>query len=553
MEHVPTHRAHCNPSTFADPYAFNYRFKFSQSSIAKGFVVNNEPIFPKSHSDDALSREYRTIFGPCFQGNFNMVWCDNDGIRGAVRRLTASRNPLDPVLETLLWENQSKFKEFLGGGFDHWFDYMSHQIRTHVRDLPDAPVLRQEWCEEPHIKRLLRFRARQGLITTGSWPRTRVKIVDYKCKPGELLGRGKYARAVGDLTTPGSTVCGYLMPYIKDAFAEEYLIPDLSLKFVKTPDVQLLAEEFNRVLHPRGICFRYFSDDGMVGVECSDGILTANSDISKCDGSNGPEILQLTYHLMRADPRYADDALDVYEQLFLPAKIQSDDKKFKVTMKPLYGALYSGSTNTTTQNNVVNSLIALSIAKAYTSYKNANRHLPTKREAISMCENAAKNIGFILKLNVCNVPEDLQFLKHSPGIVCGTVVPYLNLGVWLRGFGTIRGDLPGLSKVGLHQRAKMQNSDTVKSRVHAGNHCIHDAFKQHIISESHGLPTESSLSHTLSTNGVDTYIPVDTIARRYGLRPEQIEELAYTIANSSLEQRYASDVLDKIYAKDYGV
>ena len=85
------YRAHCNDIDLNKPYRFNDRFEVKAIPEDRWDNINQDINFPKISS--GLSREYRSVFGPHFLTRSQMPFCNNEGIRGAVRRLTCVRKP----------------------------------------------------------------------------------------------------------------------------------------------------------------------------------------------------------------------------------------------------------------------------------------------------------------------------------------------------------------------------------------------------------------------------------------------------------------------------
>jgi hypothetical protein len=484
-------------------------------------------------------KEYRSIFGPCFQSKTNMNACDNTGITEATRRITGVRNPERPGLHERLRTNQFAMRTRIGSDIDTW----THEFQARLRNIiPEDTVgeMMNRWTDNPHPKKKLRERARRDILSDGrDHHRMKVANVEYKCKPGELLADGKYLRGIGDLTCPGSTVLGYYMDYVKEAFELPYHQGDGVCEFLKAPQIDSLSACFAKLVDPQGVYFLYFSDDSCIGIQCQDGVFIANMDISACDGSNYAPVFETLKAAMSVDSRFQRDIDGAFAQLSQPAVVHSQSYKYKVTLRPTGPVLYSGSVLTTSVNNMANTLIFLSIM----------RKLPAVRYTGAMAtliEEAAAEVGYILKVDVCEHPEDLQFLKHSPCFEDGLVIPFLNLGVWMRGFGTIVGELPGGKPLTLSERVRRFNSDVVKSRVHAGNHLIHDAFRTKLVREtlvSFDILGEPNRNERIS---------VEALARRYRVPVVWLEELAELIRRSDVCQLVCHPVIGVIMGKDYG-
>lgn len=504
--------------------------------------VTKDINFPVKHV--GLSKEYRSVFGPHFSTNSQMPHCNNDGLRGAVRRLTCVRKPEIVGWHELLRDNQYAILERIPLLISNWTTWFRNGLRFITMSKLDSFKERNLWCDKPHPKRLLRQNTRTKVVQHGTVSmNARVKCVDYKCKTKELLPPGKYPRAIGDLTAPGSTALGYYMDWVKEQFELPFHVGRCSCRFIKTPDHNILAEVFRNLIQPTGLYFCFFSDDSCISVQCTDGILTANLDISACDGSNFDPVFNILKDAMSVDSRYSNDIQDAFKQCRSGCVIKEIGGTSRIRMKPRGHVLYSGSVLTTSINNMANTLIFLHIVHLLRD------RVVCKDEMRRIIVDAGLLAGYELKIDECHTHSDIQFLKHSPALIGDLILPYLNIGVLLRSFGTIPGDLPGKRKLGLVKRAKMFNSDVIKSWKHAGNTSVRRAFNNKIIDETlNYTPPDTTWK---SGNSSQTPIPDQEICSRYNISLHELDELNETIANSSIGDRVSLRVVDKIMNKDY--
>lgn len=539
--HVGVKRAHCNDINVEvdDPnYVFNERFRVSAKP--REAWDNNDVRFKSDkhnfvHSS-GYSKEYRTVYGPSFKSNTIMPHCNNEGMRGAVRRITSVREPLLQGVHEELIENQRNLQRTLGVGYSRWVQWFRGEFQEILTTKGSAVSERNRWCDAPHPKRELRQKVRKQIYFLGRDHGMRMKRVRYKCKINELLKKGKNPRGIGDLSCPGSSVAGYAFEWVKEAFSHEYTDNNFTLQFVKTPEKQLLSRVFDKLLHPTGTHMFYFSDDACLSSVCIDGVFTANLDISQCDGSHY-FTFDVLKELIMGDARYDEDFHMVFEQCSSDFVVYSTDWKERIRFKPDGKILYSGSVLTTSLNNVANSLIGLNI----------NRLLGGRRvlkaELRRIIVRAAYEMGFLLKIDECQNHGDIQFLKHSPAIVGDLIVPYKNIGAQLRGFGTCVGDLPGKAKLGIGQRAANSNNQTVRSWVHDGNTSVFRSFWQRWVGE--GRPDDLTELDTVR-------IPDSELALRYKLTTSQVEELCELISGAGIGDCVNTEIVDRVFAKDYG-
>lgn len=537
------YRARTRPVSVEKPYQFNNRFKLVYAKPPDRW--NEQTMNVRFLPDEkCFSKEYRTVFGPQFGSHSTMPDCRNDGLRLAVTRLTCVREPETYGLHDELIINQYNIHRLIGEQISQWTWWFQGCLLEITAGCKDAAFERNRWCDATHPKRYLRQQARKQIVQYGKTSGTRLREVDYKCKTGELLADGKYPRAVGDMTCPGSTVLGYFMDWVKEAFSREYTHMGSTAQFVKTPDHNVLKDMFHKLIYPTYFHFFFFSDDSIAAVQTLDGPLRFNLDISSCDGSNFRPVFDILEQAMSVDSRYTQDVKWAFKQCSAPCVIKELGGVGKVKLKPVDHVLYSGSVLTTSINNMANTLIFLAI-----STRLGNRLLPSQ-EVRQIILDAGKSVGYILKIDECKHVEDLQFLKHSPSIVGQSIEPWLNIGAVLRGFGTTVRDLPGRRKLGLEKRARIFTSDVVKGLVHAGNTSILDSFNTKKLGASFGKRFQTSATWN-PQNSSGVRIPDESIARRYGLSLEEMDELNSLIRTSGFGARVNSPIVNKIMSKDY--
>ena len=511
----------------------------------------DDPYFEKYFHDGIFPGEYWSHIGLRFQSNTNVYSCDNDGIRGAVRRLTCIRVPDEPGKHYVLKRNQRRFVE-RDVGVKIWKKWFQDGMKRRLCDIcHDSEEFRQIWTDAAHQKRELRRAARRGVICDGRTGGVRVRRVDYKCKSKEILKNGKYLRAIGDLTAPGSTVGCYLMDEVKRVFSEEFDYKGGTCKYIK-PSRKTLLDNFDDLINlKRKVYFNFFSDDSNCAVKCSDGILRCNCDISACDGSNFEPIFKLLKNAINVDQRYYKDIENLFAQLKCRAEISSTQnkrkenrEKMKVVLEPIGSVLYSGSGTTTIVNNCANTLI-------YIAFMNVYDENDTKAEAAVKLEEAAATAGYILKCEVCENIQELQFLKYSPTEQGGM---FLNLGVILRSFGLCKGDIPYVKSrknMSIADRAKGYICDVVDSHKHNGDSSVMRAIREtYPRGDSSNLNDEGSVWR-IKSEQEDVCQDSDLIAR-YKVTQSELEDLCHTIKTCVGPHIARLKSVDKILSSDYG-
>lgn len=527
-------------------YSYNNRFKVSRHN---SFFRDGEVVFPadpdylKILHDGLFDPEYKTHFGMRFYSETQFNSCSNLGLRYAARRIMGVREPDIVGLHESLIDNQYNNILITAPRYASWLEHFGTRLNE-LLPIGSAEELRYQWTIAPHPKMKLRRKAMKDLWDNGRVRGVRLKKVDYKCKSTELLAPNKYLRAVGDLTCPGSTVGGYLMEYVKKAFAIPYYYNGGCCRYI-APTRETMLENFDDLVNLKhNVYFNFFSDDSNIAVQCADGILRANCDISQCDGSNFAPIFNLLKAGMLSDGRFSEDIENIFQQCLCACELRSTQAKrreqrhIKLKLKPKEPVLYSGSVLTTSINNMANTCIFIEFMRLY------RRNL-TMAEVSRLIEQAAANAGFILKVERCENIQSLQFLKHSP---TGDGGMFLNLGTILRGFGMCQGDLPGSSKLTIEERAHRYVQGVIGSYAHAGKHIITNAIRTFGAREER---IEYKAWH-LSGQG-ESQVSSQDLCDRYDCSVSELYELADDIAKHGLRCCiYRSELTDKIFKVDYG-
>jgi hypothetical protein len=481
-----------------------------------------------------------------------MVSFDSQGVRAAVWRITNTRALDSPGLHEQLVLNQTRNVTLDNKYILHWYLWFTSNMREFVG--VDPQISRLEHVNQAHPKKKLKQAAfrrltRIGRSLIGNW----IERIEYKLKSGELLRSGKAPRAIADLTTEGSLVGGYLMDNVKNVFSIPYTVQhgftsQAHIQFIKVPNLDMLDEVFDNLVRGKDNYFYFFSDDSCIGVTCSDGRWFANVDISQCDGSNGRPVFSLLRSAMKVDPSVSTDVDETFDQLSMPCYVHSTmNRKKWVKLTPSEPVLYSGSVLTTCTNNMANTLIAIEF---FAKWRGG-----TRKEAETLLQNSAREMGFIVTCEDCDSYHHLQFLKHSPVQGGGhKLQAILNLGVPLRKFGTSTKPIPGKATTTYKDRCDAHNSSVVVGYQHMGEHVVHDALKTKILVGSTRIQSNELDSWYIQnvSGSVRTRVDSTELGVRYGLRGEEVEALANGIRGTGYGQILRSHELDAIFLKDYG-
>lgn len=425
-------------------------------------------------------KEYRTVFGPSFA--HNGIWSRNDRVSlcGAIKRLTCSREPSTPGFHNDLINHQCVNVTYLKQ-IDYIIRFRNLLANIQVQ-LSESG--QQNWANQVHPKRIMRINTLRSIYGNGrqaapDWCHS----VQYKVKTGEILPPGKYTRAIADLGCPSSCKGGYLMDSVKDVFKLPYLYRNGCAQFYGAPSNEYMVDVFSKLLDPAhygySVFFPFFSDDSCISVVCSDGLFKANCDISSCDGSNFKPVFDMLKLCMLTGTESDKDVYSIFSQCEKDLVIRDPlcKVKDKITLKNTGIALFSGSVLTTSINNLANTLI-------YRQFMSHYRSDLTISEIPELLMLSAREVGYLLKVDIATHYSELQFLKCSPCYdVDGNLRSYVNLGVWLRTYGSCVGDLPGRKKDGLDVRIKRFRSDVTLGCYNWGNHKLNRAFQKFIVSK----------------------------------------------------------------------
>jgi len=424
-------------------------------------------------------------------------------------------------------------------------------------DLDDYMKLMRDYAYLPHSKRHERVQAYCDLVETKEYFHSRfTKDVEGKIKIQELGKFKKYPRLFISLGSRSIFKSGFLIELLKECFNDE-IGDNEEVEFIHGPEYTLLQRTFEKLINPKTIYFPYFSDDSSISIQCNDGVYRANVDISSCDGSHTWVIFKLLQDIADADPRLGQAIRETIDQLKSPLCLRSysKHKEMKVKLKPVDPVLYTGSTITTVVNNIAN-LCIFSAVKT-----NLHGQRPNLSDCRELIRASAESCGYIVTIDECDDITQLQFLKHSPVIKGGVVVPILNLGVILRLFGSCWGDLPYTKD--FKSSAYAWNRQLTLSLQHAGKHPLlnmlrekykHEKFVNKNVLVNIKSSIDKVLSYKINTHTVNSVeLSSDDVMKRYSLPGEFLEELISLIRDATDGDGVQIDTICSrvVLAKDY--
>jgi hypothetical protein len=495
-------------------------------------------MFTPAPDGTTVDSSYRSVFGPSIAHNGVIYDNSPENICLAMRRLTAARGSI--LEDRRLALRQRRFLEMNAG----FLLFMQCLYTAHFPDYDGAGDSGYRHYADTHPKKRLRVDAWEALeigdyhgfnLTDTLY----VSNVTYKMKKDEIAKPGKYPRMIGDLGVAASLQAFTLVNHMKHVMSDhpiDYM--DATFTFCLTPEPTRLAKLFEQLIDPpKRVMFIYFSDDATFAVRHDGIVYMYNLDISSCDASHQTALFEA---LVRITPsRWQHEMQGLIDQCKLPITITNPhDDNEKVTLQPLSHRLYSGSTITTLINNFANILIAKAIT-------DSGAYLP---EHIT---SAAASVGYLVSVQRCTQPQDIQFLKHSPVYDSnGHLRAMLNLGVMLRSMGQCKGDLPGRGDISL--RASKFNHAYIAGMYPRCLFDLRDSLLQRFHSTEERFRTAQEFDFKVVNSGDYFYVPSIELYKRYRLEPDEIEEVD-SLGEMRLFEQYASPTIAKILELDYGL
>lgn len=405
----------------------------------------------------------------------------------------------------------------------------------------DVMAALKKYSEMKHSKRQIRLRSFKGLCDKGLLTGYFTEVIQGKLKLFEKAKPGKPPRYIGDYSTPGSLLGGYLCDVLKHCFGERN-VGNVIFSYVGSAEPEEM-DRIGKMLRddPRDQCY-FFSDDMLMKI----GGKYYEVDISSCDMSNTWAVFAKTLSLVAGFATWENLLRRVIRQCALPVYHKNPrNKSQKLKFRPIDPIEFSGTTLTTLLNNLA------SLAICVMSILNGAQ----SKEDIAASAFAC---GYKVTCHERSSLEECQFLKHSWDTNdMGEPKSFLNLGAMLRSFGQADRELPGRGD--LRVRAYDWCSAVVRGYKHSGNHVVLQAISRVYHGEKEVKFTEEEKKHFYpGTNPARRgWISTRALCKRYKV-PEcefdcLVEQILSTDPWSGKCTYICSDLLERIYEVDYGL
>jgi hypothetical protein len=495
--------------------------------------------------DPKVSKHYTTLYGPSFQG----PWVIYDNTRGNLDRALTRQScvrgdglvtaPADAFeREALLRANNAttcptnpRCNPLLKRALKE----IRVRLNLELAKLQDVFSEQIKYSRKQHVKLKIRLRSMADIINKAAGGTYFTEYINGKLKLFERAKPGKYPRLIGDFTTPGSLLAGFLAELAKSAFGTFSAHHGFHSVYCHGSD-QATLDAIGEAYQLSDDRHDYFSDDSIFKLNGK----FFEMDITSCDMSQtyeGPFCAVL--YLFNSFPQFRSVIAKAIGQCGLRVRVQDPtNKRFRFSLKPAFPIEFSGSGLTTLLNNVASMAIGLRV------------HYD-RSDTVEGILNSAFAVGYNVTVSERRCMEQLQFLKYSWFIDYeNRAHSWLNLGPILRSFGTVLDKLPGKDK---HRRANAcaRNTAMVSGYVHCGQTIVYRTLRRIFPGKSKFKLSVDESKHF--RDGTDYLVPDEALLRRYSVSQACLDHF---ISLLSLRDWYGlvinHEFVHRVYVVDYG-
>jgi len=495
-----------------------------------------ELLFPNKVNTEQwrLNTDRRYCFGWNFAHTGVILSDCNLNFERALRRILSLRFPQDDGKDAQHFSNQVRFVNL-------YKDNIILAFRTYVGSIDwDTDFLKyaHELTLQPHAKKALR---EQGITETLSGKRIGVNLLERWCssvlwkpKRNEYAKPGKYQRMIADYGVSASLQTVPYCNIAKGKFANVWIdLEGISCKFVATPDPLLIREAIIE-MQTKNRAYIFFSDDGLYW----DGQIFYNIDFSSADASVTGALFALFYDVFN----FPSDVRRLFEdQILSPIRIEDRNRetRLSILLKPLRHYLGSGIGCTTLVHCVGQVCFAMSLGLIGSNN-------------VESIESAGKAMGYKLDIEVCEILEDVQFLKMSPVCTEGTFIMIPNLGVILRASGCYKKEIPGRGE--FSKRAAAVQTALMDGLLSGFSHEHFDRLNPKVYIKGLKIDTDDiALLKYGYHSDLRIKLPIDSIYKRYRFDSNDFAEMEEIMRSIGFGLTAHGACIAKIMDRDYGL
>lgn len=408
-------------------------------------VLNHIPIKRKRET-------YDTFFGS-MHASFVSYRASRHNFDEAMTRMTMCRDGPpggDPLQYEMLCRRNQEVLLHRRGRFGRlWSSFLYKQkckMRSKINQLASVFDEQLRFADKPHPKKKLRQTAIRNLVNRAALSGLFCEHVIAKLKMFERAKKGKRTRMIGDYTTEGSLLQGFLVELIKQEL-QTFVCHGLDLEFVYSVEPSVIDRVYLDCQELGTYHFKCHSDDILLVTPTGE---IFEVDISACDSSISDPVAVSVERLVD-NPQFLDILKRGNRQCRLPIKYCDPNSKSTLWLTPEWYTQSSGSTSTTINNTVAS--IAIGIMCFVT-----NATTP------DMVRAAARMVGFDVSVERRTSWAQATFLKRGWDFDGSSK---LALTPVLRRMFTCTGDLPGRGS--FFDRATIWAASVADCYIHSGH------------------------------------------------------------------------------------
>lgn len=523
------------------------------------YDINNG--LPFSRRSSVRKPEYQSVYGPSmFHPDISIYsGCNTRNVSMALQRITGAREKEEVLTKNNRIISPLGGKRRLSRFIESYYRKIKERMLPVLEQLNDNLIEQINLAYKPHVKRKVRIQAIKELLNARDMINSLfTKNIMGKIKIPEFAKRGKRPRLLGDYSTEGSLLAAFLVPILKNAFAEPVDMGYGVIRFVYSTDQEQLDRIFTECNNSDVDQYIFFSDDMCCRLMNERGEFEwMNLDISSCDASNSGSVFDRVSWFFTGRVEHKELVDRAVKQCLLPYVIRNPvDPSEYVRCKPNVPIEFSGTQLTTLLNNVASSAISCSIMYSRRLYNF------TGSDWVS---NAANAVGYNITIDRCEYVEDVQFLKHSFWLdEDGKMNSFTNLGTYVRCIGSCWMDLPYSRKRGenLRDAAIARNREVLTGFRNCGSNPVYRSMlgmpgARSVCEKDYSVIRKSvhkefHMKSYFNTNGLRKDVPDISVCRRYRMDESELACLSRVILKLDVGDCLVDQTVVRILGKDYG-